>query len=106
MKVFEPFTPLLKKQKETKLSEAIFALLREDGLETPLNEYRAQQAWPEVMGELISRYTTNVTVRGGIMYVQVSNAALRQELMMNRSNIISRINQHVKAQVIQQVVVR
>ena len=50
MKVFEPFTPLLKKQKETKLSEAIFALLREDGLETPLNEYRAQQAWPEVMG--------------------------------------------------------
>lgn len=104
--MIKPFYSILSRTKEVKLRDAIYAILREDGLETPLNEYRAEQAWPTVMGEVVARYTTNVKVKGGTLYVQVSNAALRQELMMNRANIIAGINQHVGAQVVQQVVVR
>lgn len=104
--MFKPFINILSRTKEVKLGDAIHAFLREEGIETPLNEYRAEQAWGVVMGELIARYTTDVKVRGGNMYVHVNNAALRQELMMNRSNIVARINQHVGAQVLQQVIVR
>lgn len=94
----------MKRVKEAKLSDLIYAMLREDGLETPLNEYRATEAWAKVMGKTIESYTGATSVRAGTLYVQIRNAALRQELMMQRSNIIPRINQEVGAQVIQQIV--
>ncbi len=96
----------MRRKREIKLSDVIHAILREDGLETPLNEYRAKEAWTEVMGTFIAKLTTNIEVRGGIMYIQVINASLKTELMMNRASIVARINQHVGAQVIQQIVVR
>lgn len=94
----------MKRVKESKLGDLIYAMLREDGLETPLNEYRATEAWSKVMGKAIERYTGEVRVRAGVLYVQIRNAALRQELLMQRSTIIPRINQEVGAQVIQQIV--
>lgn len=96
----------MKKTREIKLGEVIHAILREDGLETPLNEFRAKEAWYKLMGETITRYTSEVDVHGGVMYLKVTNAALRQELMMSRSTLMARINQHVGAQVLQQIVVR
>ena len=104
--MLKPFITIMSRTKEIKLGDAIRAFLREEGVETPLNEYRAEQAWATVMGDVVARYTQSVNVRGGILYVQVSNAALRQELMMQRVQIVARINQHVGAQVLQQVVVR
>lgn len=94
----------MKRVKESKLGDLIYAMLREDGLETPLNEYRATEAWSKVMGKAIEKYTGEINVRAGVLYVQIRNAALRQELLMQRSTIIPRINQEVGAQVIQQIV--
>lgn len=96
----------MKRVKEAKLGDLIHAILREDGLETPLNEYRATEAWGKVMGSAVERYTGDVSVRGGTLFVQIRNAALRQELMMQRTSIVPRINQEVGAQVIQQIVFR
>ena len=96
----------MRRTKEVKLGDVIHAILREDGLETPLNEFRAVDAWNKVMGTFISKLTTHVEVRGGNMYIQVTNASLKNDLMMNRASIIARINQFVGAQAIQQLVVR
>lgn len=94
----------MKRVKEAKLGDLIHAMLREDGLETPLNEYRATEAFGKVMGPAIERHVGNVSIRGGILYVQIRHAALRQELMMQRTSIIPRINQEVGAQVVSQIV--
>ncbi|MBQ0020240.1 MAG: DUF721 domain-containing protein [Bacteroidales bacterium] len=96
----------MRRTREIKLGDLVHAMLREEGLETPLNEFRAEQAWGQLMPPTITNYTTEVQVRGGVMYLKIINAALRQELMMQRSALAARINQHVGAQVIQQIVIR
>lgn len=96
----------MRRTKEVKLGDALMAMLRLDGIETPLNEYRAVEAWYDINGKGISRYTTSVNVRGGIMYVQLSSPALRQELMMRRALLVQQINERVGAQVLQQIVIR
>ena len=96
----------MKRTREVKLGDLVRAMLREEGLETPLNEYRAQEAWGELMGPDIMRYTQRVQVRGGIMYLSITHAALRHGLMMQRTALMHRINQHVGAQVLQQIVIR
>ena len=96
----------MKRTREVKLGDLVRAMLREEGLETPLNEYRAQEAWGELMWPDIMRYTQRVHVRGGIRYLCIIHVVLRHELMMQRMALMHRINQHVGAQVLQQIVIR
>ncbi len=80
--------------------------LRTEGVETPLNEHRLVAAWPEVMGQAIARYTGEVAVRGGVLYVQLKSPALRANLLMERTALVKRLNDHVGAQVIHDIVFR
>lgn len=77
--------------------------LREQGLETPLFQHRAISAWPEVMGNNIERYTKKVEIRHDILYVQIKSSALRANLSMMRDEIRQRLNNHIGAQIIQEV---
>ena len=54
--------------------------LRTNGLETPLMQKRIVDAWPEVAGDFIARYTLNVYIENQTLVVRLSSAALRQEL--------------------------
>ena len=85
------------------LNDALLAFLREEGLETPLLEYRITQAWPEVMGQTISRYTKQVFVKESKLQVQISSAPLRQNLMMEHKRIAQKLNEHVGSYVISDV---
>lgn len=92
---------------ETKsIAELVRATCREDGLETPLNEYRLIQAWPKIFGNAVRAYTKDLYIRNQILYVTLSSSVLRQELMMNRKVIVHRLNEYVKAQVITDIVFR
>ena len=45
--------------------------LRNEGLETPLNEYRLVNAWSEVMGAAVARYTGKVYIYNRTLYVEL-----------------------------------
>ncbi len=85
------------------ISDVLGKFLREEGLETPLLEHRAMQAWPEVMGQAIARYTSDLRIRNGILYVKVSSAPLRQNLQMAHKGIADKINAHVGSHVLTDV---
>ena len=85
------------------LHDALLFFLREQGLETPLLEYRVVQAWAEVMGETINRYTKQVFVRDSKLQVQLTSAPLRQNLMMEHKCIAQKLNEHVGSYVINDV---
>lgn len=85
------------------MRDVLLAFLREEGLETPLLQYRIVQAWPEVMGETISRYTRQVFVRDGKLQVQLTSPSLRQNLLMEHKRIAQKLNEHVGSFVISDV---
>lgn len=78
--------------------------LRQQGLESPLNEYRLIQGWSHVMGPIIARYTKDLTIRNQTLYVQLTSPVLRQELHMQRRELTARLNAYAKAQVIADIV--
>ncbi len=94
----------MKRQNTELLKNVLMRVLREDGLETPLNEYRAIQAWPKIAGPAISRCTGDVTIRNNTLYVKITRPALRQDLMMGRSQLVQKVNQEVGAQIVQNIV--
>lgn len=88
------------------VGDLIRQYLRQQGLETPLNEYRLIQGWEHVMGPVIARYTKDLTIRNQTLYVQLTSPVLRQELHMQRRELAIRLNAYVGAQVIADIVFR
>jgi predicted nucleic acid-binding Zn ribbon protein len=96
----------MRRQKAEQVGELVRRFLREEGLETPYNEYRLVEAWPEVMGQGIANYTGEVVIRNRVLHVHLKSSVLRQELFMNRKRLVQKLNEHVGAQVIDDIVFR
>ena len=94
----------MRKQKAMPLGEILFQMMREEGLEMPYNEYRLIEAWPEVMGQGIASYTTDLKINNRVLYVNLRSSVIRAELMSGRKNLVHRLNEYVGAQVIENIV--
>ena len=89
------------------LSDLLSEFLNENpGLKVSMAEHRAVTAWKELLGEGVSHYTKNVYFKRNILYVQLTSAVLRAELMMNKQNLIDRLNEHAGMDVVRDIVMR
>ena len=77
--------------------------LRENGLETPLFQKRLVDAWPEVAGPSVARFTREVSIYNQVLYVKLSSPVLRTELSMRRQTFIDKLNHIVGARIITDV---
>ena len=82
------------------IKDLLMRNLRVQGLETPLLQKRLVESWPEVVGQVIARYTSDVRLYNQTLYVRVSVPALRADLSMRRQEFVQRLNEHVGAQII------
>lgn len=96
----------MKRNNTEQIGDVIRKFLREEGLESPLNEHRLLEAWKEVLGPTIASYTGELYVRNQILYVHLTSAVLRQELMMGRELLVRNLNRHVGATVIVNIIFR
>lgn len=94
----------MKRNKAEQIGDLVRQFLRQESLETPLNERRLINAWSEVLGPTIMSYTRELFIKNQVLYVHLSSAVLRQELMMGRDTLVRNLNHHVGAQVITNIV--
>ena len=91
------------KNNPKQLGDLLMQFLRAEGLETPLLEHRIINAWPAVMGDTISRYTSELYVKNSILWVKLKSPALKQNLLMMHGDITRKLNAYVQSQVITDV---
>lgn len=96
----------MKRSNALPIGDLIQRYLREQGLESPLNEYRLIQSWETVLGKAIMSYTKNLYIRNQTLYVHLSSPALRQDLQMSRQQLVQRLNEAVGSQVIAEIIFR
>lgn len=94
----------MKRSNALPIGDMIRRFLREEGLESPLNEYRLIQAWETVLGKAIAKYTGKLYIKNQTLHVHITSPALRQNLQMSKQTIIRRLNEAVGAQVIVDIV--
>lgn len=96
----------MKRNNAELIGKLIQQFLRQESLESPLNEQRLLDAWPQVLGPTIASYTRELYIRNQILYVHLTSAALRQELMMGRELLVRNLNRKVGATVITNIIFR
>ena len=90
----------MRRSNSESIGKVVREFLRQEGLETPLNQHRLINSWQEVMGQGIMNYTGQLFIKNQTLYVQIRSSVLKQDLMMSRKAIVRRLNEHVQAQVI------
>ncbi len=93
----------MRKSNTEKIGTVIQHFLREEGLETPYNQFKLVKALEEVLGHGISRYIGQTYFRNQTLNVEIRSAVLKQELGMRHTKLTRQLNEIVGAQVIQDI---
>ena len=91
------------KREVKSINDILQQFLRKDGLETPLQQKRLIDAWDSVAGPMVARYTQEKFIKNQILFVKITNPALRQDLSMMRQQLTRRMNEVVGSSVISDV---
>lgn len=85
----------MRRRNAENIGEVIRQYLHLSHLETPLNEYRLVQLWPQVAGKAIAAHTKQVYIYNQQLHVHLDSPALRSEILMKRSKLIKELNDGV-----------
>lgn len=91
------------KREVKSINDILQQFLRKEGLETPLQQKRLIDAWDSVAGQMVVRYTQEKFIKNQILFVKITNPALRQDLSMMRQQLTRRLNEVVGYSVISDV---
>ena len=74
------------------LKSAINLFLKNNTLETGVNQNNALLIWESIVGDKIGQNTTPDKVEHGVLTVKVKNSTWRQELVFEKQNILTKLN--------------
>ena len=70
------------------------------------NQYNVEQIWRSTFGEMISTYTSRVHFSKGTLTVYITSSPLKQEINMTKENVITKLNQNLKYNKVEKLIVR
>ena len=86
--------------------KAVYPICFDLHIDRRLDETQAAVLWREIFGPAVTQYTTRVQVRSGVMYVALSSAVLRNELLSCKASLLQRLNEEMGRKVINDIVFR
>ncbi|MCC2545751.1 DUF721 domain-containing protein [Hymenobacter sp. BT175] len=86
------------------LKDGIKALLKAYRLQGKLNEVLVVSSWERIMGKAVALKTQEVYISQSKLFVRLSSAPLKHELVMAKTRVMELINAEVGEQVIKEVV--
>lgn len=90
----------MRRSKEQSIGEVIKELLKNYDITSKFNEAHVITSWDKLMGPSVTKYTVKIEVEKRILFVKLSNAALKQELSYARQKIKKMLNDEVGEEVL------
>ena len=92
-----------KKKKPVSVKNVIDKILLNKKLNHGLLELRIKDAWKNVMGKNINTYTTNIKLYKEIIFVKLSSAPLKNELVYRADTIVKLLNNELGQEKIKEI---
>ena len=86
------------------LKNLINTFLKENKLEKGLLNIEVKKAWFELMNNGVANYTTDVRLRKKTLYIKLSSPALKEELSYGKEKLIKLINERLKKNVVEKII--
>lgn len=89
---------------EYTLKQAIEALINQYKIEERISETVVLNDWEKIVGKMIARHTRNIYIKKKVLFVELDNAALRNELSYAKTKLVKAINQSLKTEAVEDIV--
>ncbi len=88
------------------LNEVLRALIGDLGIKRQIDEARAVESWTAVAGPQINKVTSSAWVKGDVLFVKIKSPAWRHALHVQRGQWRERVNEHLGADIVREIVFR
>lgn len=85
-----------KSAKPERISNVLSPFLKRTGLSWRIKEQKIIESWQKIVGRDIASNTEPSKLRGGVLYIKVSNSIWMQQLQFLKEEIIKKIHQEIK----------
>jgi predicted nucleic acid-binding Zn ribbon protein len=95
----------MRKQKyDSNLGDILQKLFDVYGWTEKMDGVRITNSWEKVVGGIFARHTTNMYVKNSKLYVFLDSSVLRNELYMERTELVKKLNFEIGKKVITEIV--
>lgn len=88
------------------IGEAINLLFEKSRWKPKVNELRMRQEWEEIVGKTIAKYTRSISLYDRVLTIYTDVAALKQELLLGKEQLVTRINEYFEERVVEEIVIK
>ena len=85
------------------INQVISRAIKKTGLDQVLNQQEALDRWGEVVGKKISENSEATKITNGVLSVKTKNPTWRQELQLQKTEIIKKINNDLEKKIIKDI---
>ncbi|MBS1620636.1 MAG: DUF721 domain-containing protein [Bacteroidetes bacterium] len=90
---------------EFSISDAIQQFLNQSRIKGDIQALQIEEAWEQIMGKTIARYTEKLQIIGDKLIITTSVAPLKNELIYQRDKIKMRVNEAFGKKIINEVII-
>ena len=91
---------------EYSIGDAIKKFLEQSQVRNGIQALQIDEAWEQIMGKTIARYTEKIQVINDTLFITTQVAPLKQELIFQKEKIIQRVNETLGQKLISKIVVK
>ena len=91
---------------EYSMGDAIKKFLEQSRLKGGVQALQIDDAWEQIMGKTIARYTDKLQVINDTLFITTQVAPLKHELIFQKEKIIQRVNEALGQRIISKIVVQ
>ncbi|KAA1246463.1 DUF721 domain-containing protein [Aquimarina sp. RZ0] len=88
------------------LSDVLKEFVSKNKLQKGLDKVEVRDAWEQIMGPAITKYTRNVKLDRDTLYIELTSSVLREELSYGKEKIIYNLNEAMNRDLIKKLVLR
>ncbi len=96
----------MRKSNLIKLGDAIQTILKAEKLDIKLSQHAVKNDWKEIVGQTVANHTTHLFFQQTTLMVSINSAVIRNELLLNKSLVISRINKFCGYKLVEELVIK
>ena len=94
----------MKDNNESSLKEVLQQLFDAYGWTEKMDGVRIINSWEQVVGGIFAKHTTNLYVKNKKLYVKLDSSVLRNDLYMERSQLVKKLNDAIGKKVIDEII--
>ncbi len=91
---------------EFSIAEAMQEFLDQSRIKGGIQALQIEDAWEQIMGKTIAKYTDKLQIFGDKLVITTSVAPLKQELIFQKEKIMQRVNEALGKKIIREVIIQ